>query len=247
MHARATSVHFAYLNNRGSEEAIILNPDLGVEMRARITKWAITLLIFVGVPFAFVWVFMPYLDISHATYLAAQGDYARAVRALDRAIRFNSGLPLAYTRRGWLYMKLGDDRKALDDFNRALSMSNSQWEPYNNRAWLEAKSGGTLHSALDDANQAVALCPTCAEPYDTRGLVELKANDPQKALGDFNRAIEIEEKYAAAYWHRSLCFEQLNQPDKARDDRRRAHEFGLTPGEEDDSSIISRETLAPRR
>ena len=190
-------------------------------------KWAITLVIFFGVPVAFVWAFMPYLDISHATYLAAQGDYALAVRALNRAIRFNPSLAEAYTRRGWLYAKLGDYDKALADCNHSLSMNDSQWDAYNNRAWVRLQIGGDLKQALDDAGQAVALFPGCAQAYDTRGMIELKMNETDRALSDFDRAVSLDEKFAEAFAHRSLCEQRLNQTDKAGADLRRARELGL--------------------
>lgn len=196
-------------------------------MRARILAWTITLGIFFGVPFLLVWVFMPLLDVSHATYLAAQGNYKAALKTLNRAVKFNSGFGPAYTRRGWVFDKLGQQGQAIADFNKAIEINQGSWEPYNNRAMVQTElQQANLRPALDDANKAIELCPDCSAAYDTRGWVQLKQSNADGALSDFNRALELNTRFGEAYYHRSLAFDKLNKPDESKADKMRAHEFG---------------------
>jgi tetratricopeptide (TPR) repeat protein len=221
-------------------------------MRERLTQWVATLVIFFGVPLGFIWLCMPYLDMSHATYLSAQGDYPRALRTLNRAIRFNSGIASIYSRRGWVFEKMGDYGRALTDFNRSIDLNDANWEPYNNRAWVYTEmnqSEASLKVAWKDANRAIELCADCPAPYDTRGLIELRLKQTDKALEDFSRAIELDTRFGEAYFHRSLCYKQMNQPERARQDRMRAHEFGyyrdsepsvlLVPGMDKSGSAVA--------
>lgn len=201
-------------------------------MRAPIQKWLIVLSIFFGVPGFLIWVTMPYLDLSHATYLAAQKDYALAIKALNRAIAFNGLLPAAYVKRGWLYDRLKQPARALEDFNTAFKMDPHNWEMLNDRAWVLAELG-RFGEALLDANQAIEFNSTGADAYDTRGVVYLKLKDPVKAVSDFNMAIKLQANFGAAYFHRSLAYEQLGKKAEAQLDARRAAHLGYSEDDDD--------------
>ena len=51
--------------------------------------------------------------------LASDAKYAEAVAVFDQAIDFNTGLGRVYFERGVCYYKLGQYRRAMDDFNTA--------------------------------------------------------------------------------------------------------------------------------
>jgi tetratricopeptide (TPR) repeat protein len=196
-------------------------------MRDYIVKWLITLTIFFGVPLAMLWALMPLLDISHATFLAAQGDYQKALHTINRAVAFNGGLASVYTRRGWLYDKLQSYDKALADFNRAIAISDVEWEPFNNRAWLLTHMpGADLKQAQSDANRAVDLCPDCAAAYDTRGYVELQLDQMPSALADFEQALSLNHKLGEAYLHRGQYYDKIGDRSRAESDRLKAREYG---------------------
>jgi tetratricopeptide (TPR) repeat protein len=184
-------------------------------MRDRLVKWAIALTIMIGVPTGLIFLAMPYLDTSHATYLTAKGDYSTALRALDRAVHMDGGKAETYVRRSFVYAKLGEYQKAFADAGRAIEINNELWEAFNNRAWaLTHMHGGDLELAMRDANRAVALCPSCAAAFDTRGIVELKQNQLQNSLADFNRAVEIDAHAPEYAEHRAQVLQKLGEADK---------------------------------
>jgi Tfp pilus assembly protein PilF len=184
-------------------------------MRERLVKWAIALTIMIGVPSGLIFVSMPYLDTSHATYLTAKGDYVTALRALDRAVHMDGGNSETYVRRSFVYTKLGEYQKAFADASRAIEINNEQWEAFNNRAWaLTRMHGGDLELAWRDANRAVELCPSCAAAFDTRGSVELQQNQLPNSLADFNRAIEIDAHCPEYVEHRAVVLQRQGEAGK---------------------------------
>ena len=192
-----------------------------------VQKWLLVLLIFFGVPLAVVWVATPFMDVDRGTYLAAQKEYIDAIKHFDRAIKMNSGLASAYSKRGWVYDKTKHPDKALLDFNHAIMLNDSMWDPYNNRAWLYLELG-QLDKAVADANQAIQLCQTCPYPYDTRGVAYLKMNQYDRALADFTRAIELKPYYGAAFYHRAQCEAALGKKEQADSDLHDAQDLGYS-------------------
>lgn len=194
--------------------------------RLTIQRWVLVLSFTFGLPALLIAVFMPFLDISHATYLTATKDYPGAIAALNRAIAMNSFLSVAYVKRGFVYERLNEIAKALNDYDSAIRINGGDWSAYNNRAWLLTHNNDAA-KALPDAMRAVQLCPDCAQAFDTRATVELALGDKQKALEDYDRAIELDPKFGAAYFHRSQCRDSLGQKPEAESDLDKAKEFGF--------------------
>ncbi len=196
-------------------------------LRIRVQKWAIVLLILFGVPALIIWLCMPYLDLSRASYLVSIHEYRAALKTLNRSIEFNGNLAAAYTRRGWVYDRLGQLEKAKEDFATALRLDPSSWEAFNNRAWLEYQKGD-LENAMKDANQAVLHAPDCAYAYDTRGVVLMALSQSNEALVDFNKSLELNPTYGAALYHRGRCNDLLKNVDASSNDFRLAADLGYT-------------------
>lgn len=56
-----------------------------------------------------------------------RGDYANALEDINKAIKYNSYLPVEdlYTKRGLIYDKIGDYQNAVDDYSHALQVYKS--------------------------------------------------------------------------------------------------------------------------
>lgn len=193
--------------------------------RSLVQKWILVLGFLLGVPAAIIWASMPFLDMSHATYLTAAKDYPGAINALNRAIALNGGLSVAYLKRGYVREKLNDPQRAMADYEAATRINPDDWAAYNNRANLLLNQK-ELSRALSEANRAVDLCSTCPQARDTRGTVYLATGDYEKALVDFNRAVELDPKFAEALWHRARVYQALKRPQLAAESLHAAEEFG---------------------
>jgi tetratricopeptide (TPR) repeat protein len=193
--------------------------------RVLVLKWIVMLTIVLGVPTLMIWVAMPFQDLSRASYLIEQHEYARAVRTLDRAIAFNFTFEQAYLRRGWIYERINMPEKALADFAAALALNPNNWQTYNNRAWLYGASGD-YDRALKDVEEALSRCHDCSYVFDTKGFIYLGRKDYAQANDQFTRAIALNPKLGAAYFHRAICDKQLGKPELAFYDQSMAAELG---------------------
>jgi tetratricopeptide (TPR) repeat protein len=200
--------------------------------RQKVQRWVFVLTFLLGIPALLIWVSMPFLDMSHATYLTATKDYKGAIKALNRAISMNGGLSAAYVKRGYDYELMNDPAKALADYDAAARINPQDWAAFNNRAWLTyqklqaQKDDSALDGALMDATRAVDLCADCAQAYHTRGMIFRLKGDNARALVDFDKAIELDPKMGAAYADRAQCYSALGRTTDALKDLARAQELG---------------------
>src|SRR5262249_43553874 len=65
----------------------------------------------------------------------AKGEFERAIRDLDEAIRLNPRLATAYDKRGWAYAAKGDNDRAIADLSEAVRISPRFFVAYSKRAW----------------------------------------------------------------------------------------------------------------
>jgi tetratricopeptide (TPR) repeat protein len=115
----------------------------------------------------------------------------------------------------------GDVQGAIDDYNKAISISPTLAEAFNNRGLLKANSGD-IAGALADYNQSLSIKPQQPEPYNNRGMIKEKLNDLTGAMNDYNRAIAINPQYAIAYDNRAALKQDLNDLTGAMNDYQQA-------------------------
>ncbi len=156
-----------------------------------------------------------------------------------------------YVDRGYNYQCSGHCKEAIDDYTKAIEISNRQLkiygpsvdtdystELYNTRGQLYAKLG-KYQMAIDDYNQALALGhnnPGFIEHYvlDLRGFAYSQLSQYQRAIEDFTAAIsdtahqaETDKKGAALYYyHRGEAYEKLGNKNMAARDKEKAEKLG---------------------
>lgn len=74
-------------------------------------------------------------------YYKDKANYKKAISYAAQAISANSKYAKAYNLRGWAYFKLKQDKKALDDFNKAIKLDNSRGDYFHGRASVFARMG----------------------------------------------------------------------------------------------------------
>lgn len=122
-----------------------------------------------------------------------------------------------FTARAKLELERKDTVAALDDIEKALSISKAQINPYlmkaeifwNRRDWPNAAS------ALD---AAVRLRPELPDLYVNRAFVRYNSDDFYGAMNDYNYAIELDADNSAAYFNRGLLRYEVKDLDKAEED-----------------------------
>jgi tetratricopeptide (TPR) repeat protein len=124
---------------------------------------------------------------------------------------------IAYNNRGLAFKEKGQFDRALEDFDRAITLNPSEYEAYTNRG-VVLKDMGQIDRAIKDLNTAIILNPVLYPAYNNRGLALKKVGWLDQALADFNTAIALNPHHADAYTNRGQVHEEMGQLDRAIED-----------------------------
>lgn len=112
-------------------------------------------------------------------------------------------LPTAYNSRGNAYGGIGEYRRAIKDFKRALKIDPDDATIYNNRG-NAYKSLGRFRRAIDDYDQALKINPRLAAAYFNRGLAYESLGENQRAVVNWEMSIQIGGAAQARWWQTYL-------------------------------------------
>ena len=119
-------------------------------------------------------------------------DYDQAITHFTDAIGTGElpapDLAMAYHYRGAEYLKIGQDDKAIADFDHALALNPSLSTVYNDRA-IAFRRKGDFNSALADYNEAIRLKPRVHNFYLNRGLAYATNRQYEEAIADYKLAL----------------------------------------------------------
>jgi tetratricopeptide (TPR) repeat protein len=98
-----------------------------------------------------------------------------------------------YFNRGNAYRNLGRYEEAIQDYNRALSLSPKDVGAHVKKgvAYSFLKGDKFLLKAISCFTKAVALQPDCSEAFVRRGFAYKDLHDHEHALEDFNTCIRL--------------------------------------------------------
>lgn len=155
----------------------------------------------------------------------ARGSASEAVTSFTAAL---ADTGLANDRRAALlndravaYMRLGQVKLALEDFNRAAQLFPEYAAIYNNRGNL-LLSIGLTKEALKDFDRAIVLAPGYAAAYNNRAGAYVKLGQYADAIRDFTQAIQLLPSNPAPLTGRGKAQLALNRPHAAIRDFSRA-------------------------
>ncbi|MBU1212004.1 MAG: tetratricopeptide repeat protein [Alphaproteobacteria bacterium] len=123
--------------------------------------------------------------------------------------------------RGVAYVRLGQTREAIDDFNKAVELFPEYAATYNNRGNL-LLALGLPKEALKDFNRAIVLAPGYAAAYNNRAGALMQIGNPQQAIRDFTQAVKLLPAAAAPLAGRGRAHMELGRPHAAIRDFSRA-------------------------
>lgn len=118
------------------------------------------------------------------------GDYDKAIREFNEAIRLNPGLASAHYSRGEIYFKRGDYAQAIRDFTSTISLAPDYTFAYYSRGVANEKTGD-IKEAILDFSHTVRLKPGYAPAYNERARALYKLGHLREALRDSELAISV--------------------------------------------------------
>jgi arylsulfatase A-like enzyme/tetratricopeptide (TPR) repeat protein len=173
--------------------------------------------------------------VQQAINIRAQGDPQGAIAILEPHVATVPGDVFARTVLGGIYRQLGDDKRALAQFQRA-----EEDEP--NDANIPLAIGSTLitqgkyEQAEKKIQRALEIDPQQGHAYIALGQLALSHARVKDAIQAFRRAIELDPgtSGADAYNRIGLVYLYTGELDKAREAYRKALEIDSLSGEAHD-------------
>jgi tetratricopeptide (TPR) repeat protein len=173
----------------------------------------------------------PYMSNAYMTRgncYADKGDWDRALRDYDEAVRIQPNNYDALVNRGNAYAHKKERDKSTRDYDEALRLNPKMFQAYCNRA-LNYLAAGDLDRALADLTESVRLNPKFAEGYSRRSIVLLRLKRKDEALADADSAVRLTPDRAEPYVVRARLRSARREFSLARADFERALERSREP------------------
>ena len=159
--------------------------------------------------------------------------YADLPRWKDSFALYDAGLRVApdcvaYVNRGTVYLKQGDEQKAMDDFNAALQIEPDYPLALSNRGCIEIDFGN-IDAAIADCSKAIQDDPILADAWNNRGNAYNRVGRTTEAVADYNQAIQLKPDKALYYNNRAAVLFGLQKVTQAKADLDKCTELGGTP------------------
>lgn len=154
-----------------------------------------------------------------------RGNAGQAIAAYTEALKdtglANDRRAAVLNDRAVAYVRIGQPKLALEDYNRAVQLFAEYPAAYNNRGNLLLVLGQNAE-ALKDFDRAVLLAPGYAAAYSNRANAKVKLGQLDGAIGDFTKAIELLPASAPPLSGRGLAHLATGKPHAAIRDFSRA-------------------------
>jgi tetratricopeptide (TPR) repeat protein len=164
--------------------------------------------------------------INHAVVNYALGRHTPALQDLERALKLGEHA-WAYLYRGLIRERLGEEKRASEDYVRALRLDPNLVEGYYRRGLLYAR-GREYDKAFQDQNQVLALDAKHAGACIARGVARAALGDSQWALQDLDKGCALAPQRHDGFYQRGRVRHQLEMYDGALEDLDRVIELEPT-------------------
>ncbi len=176
--------------------------------------------------------------LRQVSFDAAARKYKSVLEDADTVLSANPSVAAAFRAKGKAYLNLGELQKAIDCFDRTITLVPDD-------AMSFAGRGGAFHkmmnyqNAVADYDRAIALDAKQAETYSNRGSAHMGLKQYQNALNDYTKAIELSPGIASNYSKRAGAFIYLGDVRKALADFDKA----ISLNADDYNSLLSRAAI----
>lgn len=134
----------------------------------------------------------PQLGVGACSAVIQSGQYSGA------------GLAWVHFNRGNAFNALGEYQRAIEDYDRTLSLDPSFAYAYTNRG-VAYRFLGQNERAIEDFDRALELNRKDSGAYQSRGAAWEALGDYGKAVSDWEKAIMLDGAARAAWWQEYLA------------------------------------------
>jgi tetratricopeptide (TPR) repeat protein len=143
-----------------------------------------------------------------------RGDWDRALKDYDDAIRLFPRHPTWWRDRGVVHEERKDYDQAVRDFSEAIRLNPQDPLSYLDRG-IAHKGKKDYDKAVADYTEAIRLDPAWAHAYYNRANAHGARKDYDKAIADYGEAIRLDPKDSDAYFNRANAYKARKEYDKA--------------------------------
>ncbi|MGD8794229.1 MAG: tetratricopeptide repeat protein [Anaerolineae bacterium] len=151
--------------------------------------------------------------ISRAVVHHDLSRHQPALQDLDRALKLGEN-PWAYLYRGLIREGQGEEKRALEDYTRAIRLNSEFLEGYYHRGLLLSKLE-EYDKAFQDQNRVLELDSEHAGAHTARGVARAALGDSQWALNDLDQGCALAPQSAQAFFDRGCVRQSLGMQDEA--------------------------------
>lgn len=126
----------------------------------------------------------------------------------------SGGLSRAFSNRGAAFRRQGDLTHAMDDYDQAVRLSDTNSRAFHNRAVLYGEQR-RYDLALADLDKAIALDPSYANAWNARCWTKVLVGDLTEAVGDCTESLKLHAADAVTLASRALAYLKQKRPDQA--------------------------------
>lgn len=147
-----------------------------------------------------------------------------ALQLVNLVIRLFFRPTKAYFMRGLVYEALGDHKKSIESYNKALNNNSHDPITYTNRG-VAYEHLGQYDVALADYNHALELNPNIAMTYNNRSYLLAKIGDYDASIVDANTSIKLDPNLKNGFGTRGHTYFLMGDYDSALADFKRAEQL----------------------
>ncbi len=148
--------------------------------------------------------------------------------AIDKQIqkngKANNAVVAGFNNRGFYYLTVGENKKAIADLDRAVGLAPLFAEAFNNRGVAYSQLG-QHDKAIENLSEALKIKPNYAEAHNNRGYEYNAIGDHVKAFIDFNESLRLRPNHAPSYNNRGIQYSYQGLHQKALVDFNQAIEL----------------------
>jgi tetratricopeptide (TPR) repeat protein len=155
-------------------------------------------------------IFISELHVGCGIYLKSIGLYDRSITQFNTSIKLDYRSIPAYDARALLYNDIGEYSSASDDADRAIAISDVDWNAWAIKAVISLNEGDYYHTILY-CDRVLNLVNDWPWIYNIRAIAHFEVFELLEAKADVDNALTLNPKFADAYDTRGRIYYQYGE------------------------------------
>ena len=173
--------------------------------------------------------------------LLEENNYIEILKKCNDLLQINEKDSKAYFYKGKTYYNLGEYKKSIESYNKAIEFTPEQFNVYNyNNRGLSKAGLKQYKEAIKDYNKAIKFNKESSIAYNNRGVSKYYLKQYKKSISDYNKAIMLDKNYSIAYSNRgkSKYYIAFNNEDKFEYYKKAIEDFGKVKNKNQQTYIL---------